>query len=90
MNIKETLLDLYSRQRINRQALESRELVFETDAERETDQKYQWLIMESGAIINAINAAEEVESQIANMNVCMTRLAILDKCRDNPLLEDNE
>ena len=90
MNIKETLLDLYSRQRINRQALEIREKIFETEAEKEADQKYQWLMMERRVITNAINEAEEVETKIACLNICMTRLAILDKCRDNPLLEDNE
>ena len=89
MNIKETLLELYSRREINDQARKMRDLIL-ADGEKDKDQKYQWLMMEKNLITLAINSAEEAETILANLDAYITRLAILDKCRDDPLLEDNE
>lgn len=89
MNIKETLLDLYSRREINEQARKLRDLIL-PDGKEGKDQKYQWLMMEKNIITLAINSAEEADMMLANLDAYITRLAILDKCRDNPLLEDNK
>ena len=89
MNIKETLLDLHSRQEINEQARKMRDLIL-ADGEKDKDQKYQWLMMEKHLITLAINSAEEVDMMLAGLDAYITRLAILDKCRDDPLLEENE
>jgi len=89
MNIKETLLDLYSRREINEQARKMRDMIL-ADGEKDEDQKYQWLMMEKNLITRAINSAEEAEMNLASLDAYITRLAILDKCRDDPLLEDDE
>ena len=89
MNIKETLLDLHSRQEINEQARKMRDLIL-ADGEKDKDQKYQWLMIEKNLITLAINSAEEAEMTLSSLDAYITRLAILDKCRDDPLLEENE
>ena len=89
MNIKETLLDLYSRREINEQERKMRDLIL-ADGEKDEDQKYQWLMMEKNLITLAINSAEEAEMMLSSLDAYITRLAILDKCRDDPLLEENE
>ena len=89
MNIKETLLDLHSRQEINEQARKMRDLIL-PDGKKDKDQKYQWLMIEKNLITLAINSAEEAEMMLSSLDAYITRLAILDKCRDDPLLEDDE
>lgn len=89
MNIKETLLDLYSRRQVNEQARQMRELIL-ADGEKYEDQKYQWLMMEKNTLMQAISSAEEAEMTLSSLDAYITRLAILDKCRDDPLLEENE
>lgn len=82
--------ELASRLHINNNAKQSCELVLKENAQKRSEYKFAWLEKEKGITIDAMAAASRAKNEIENLVCSIMRLEILDKCRDNPLLEDDK
>lgn len=80
--------ELASRKSVNRQALSSRLMaVGGSNRHRELDEKMIWLRMEEGLLEHVDDIMGDLIANLRSVCKLQTQLELLDKMRDNPIME---